>query len=71
MRIVVDIPDEHVFRWPDLFPLVNAKNLDTFLISAIGIGVQTLSSAQKIMTQGDDKVVQFKSDHYWKNPIDK
>lgn len=67
MKIVVDIPDKYLFRWNDLREIAGYPDMDSFIISALGIGVQTIYQATTVLRSDQNtKVVQFDKNYYWK-----
>lgn len=67
MKVVVDIPDKYLFRWNDLRENAGYSDMDSFIISAIGIGVQTIYQATTVLRSDQNtKVVQFDKNYYWK-----
>lgn len=67
MKIVVDIPDKYLFRWNDLRENAGYSDMDSFIISAIGIGVQTIYQATTVLRSDQNtKVMQFDKNYYWK-----
>ena len=45
--------------------------MDTFIISALGIGVRTINQAVMVMNNDEDNVIQFDQNYYWNTPLDK
>ena len=67
MKIVVDIPDKYLFRWNDLREIAGYSDMDSFIITAIGIGIQSIYLATIILHSDQDaKVIQFDKNYYWK-----
>ena len=71
MKIVIEIPDKYLFRWKDLQERVNAPDMESFIIHALGIGIQTINQALVVMGEKDDNVIQFDPEYYWSSDIGK
>ena len=45
--------------------------MESFIIAAIGIGVQTIDQAVSYIGPKDANIVQFDDSYYWKKTVDK
>lgn len=70
MQIVVNLPDLYIRRWYDLMDKMDVLNMEQFLVYAIGIGIQTIDAATRVLnTDEEAKVIPFKEDYYWSKDI--
>lgn len=69
MKIVIEIPDKYLFRWKNLQEKVNAPDMESFIIHALGIGIQTINQALAVIGEKDDNVIQFDPEYYWSSDI--
>ena len=71
MKVTIDIPDKYLFRWKDLKDKTGYFDMESFIIAAIGIGVQTIDQAVSYIGPKDANIVQFDDSYYWKKTVDK
>lgn len=63
MKIVIDIPDKYLFKWSTLKDELGYPDMDSFILSALGIGVQTIAQACKNMRPQYDNVIPFNQEY--------
>lgn len=64
MLIGINVSDKYVEQWMRLSKDLGIADFDSFIVYALGLGIQTLGAANKVQNKNVDNVVQFNPDYY-------